>query len=122
LSVTNKSKPTTVANAPTGRLAIKDTLTTTIALTSLAPAVALYNSDTSVVVAGNGTGYTAVNYYFFMDSATGSTRAAGTYVYTILAQPFSAAGLGTPKTVDVTITIAALASESLVASAANSTA
>jgi hypothetical protein len=54
---------------------------------------------------------------------TTQARVAGSYVFTITATPYSAAtGAGTPVTADYTITVAALDSESTVASAGTSVA
>jgi len=82
-------------------------------------------TDTAVVTAGNVTApaYVAATFLVHMDSATG-TRVAGTYIYTITATPSSvpAGPALSPVTAEVTFTIAALASESKVASPANSSA
>jgi len=83
----------------------------------------LTDSSTAVVVS-NATGantYIAAKLFAFQDSSTATPRLAGTYVYTIIATPFNAGVAGTTQTTDITITVAALASSSLVASAAYST-
>jgi len=84
--------------------------------------------DTGTVVSatsGAANSYVVAKWYAFQDSITAKERVAGTYTYTVIVTPNSistAGGGGTAQTVDLTITIAALASSSLVASAANSTA
>jgi len=82
-------------------------------------------TDTAVITAGNVTApaYVAATFLVHMDSATG-TRVAGTYTYTITVTPSSvpAGPALSPVTAEISFTIAALASESLVASPANSTA
>jgi hypothetical protein len=73
--------------------------------------------------ADNGNTYVNAKWYAFQDSATG-TREAGNYVYTLIITPNSTTvngGAGTSQIVDITITVAALASSSLVASNAYST-
>jgi len=84
---------------------------------------ALTDSSTAVI-ASNATAantYIAAKLFAFQDSSTATPRVAGTYVYTIIATPFNAGVAGTAQTTDITITVAALASSSLVASAAYST-
>jgi hypothetical protein len=84
---------------------------------------ALTDSSTAVI-ASNATAantYIAAKLFAFQDSSTATPRVAGTYVYTIIATPFNAGVAGTAQTTDITITVAALASSSLVASNAYST-
>jgi len=83
----------------------------------------LTDSSTAVIAsnAAAANTYIAAKLYAFQDSSTATPRLAGTYVYTIIATPFNAGVAGTAQTTDITITVAALASSSLVASAAYST-
>jgi hypothetical protein len=113
-----------------------DTATSTgpVALTSTAQttASAIINttsdSRTSVNAAlpTGAPAYVNSKWYAFQESqtvASGQERIAGTYVYTIIVTPMGqAATTGTPQTVDLTITIGALASTALTASPASSTA
>jgi len=82
--------------------------------------------DTGTVTSaksGAANSYVYAKWYAFQDSITAKERVAGTYTYTVIVTPLTVAGgAGTAQTSDITITIAALASSSLVASAANSTA
>ena len=66
--------------------------------------------------------YVNSKWYAFQDSQASVARVAGTYVYTIVVTPGGPGSAGTAQTADITITVAALASASLVANAANSTA
>ena len=83
------------------------------------------DSSTSINAVAPNTAPTYVNssFFAFQESATGTDRIAGTYVYTITVQPMAGAGAsaGTTQTIDLTITIAALTSSSLVANASFST-
>ena len=82
------------------------------------------DSFTAVSAVADGANtYVNAKWYAFQDSATG-TREAGNYVYTLIITPNSTTvngGAGTSQIVDITITVAALASSSLVASNAYST-
>jgi hypothetical protein len=84
------------------------------------------DSATSVNAVAPASAPTYVNSSFFayQESSTGTDRIAGTYVYTLIVTPMPGAGAsaGTPQTIDLTITIAALASSSLVANASFSSA
>jgi hypothetical protein len=83
------------------------------------------DSATSVDAIAPNSAPTYVNASFFayQESTTGTDRIAGTYVYTIVVTPMAgAAAAGTPQTIDLTITIAALTSDSLVANASFSSA
>jgi len=72
-------------------------------------------SVNAVAPASNPT-YLNSSFFAYQESSTGTDRIAGTYVYTITVQPIAQAGTpGTTQTIDLTITIAALASSSLVA-------
>ena len=73
-----------------------------------------FTSVNAVAPAANPT-YVNSSWFAFQESSTGTDRIAGTYVYTIIATPMTD---GTPQTIDLTITIAALASSSLVANSA----
>ncbi len=79
------------------------------------------DSRTTVsATAGAANTYVGAKWFAYQD--TGSTRVAGSYVYTIIVTPSSViGGAGTAQTVDLTITIAAAAADSLVASSAFST-
>jgi hypothetical protein len=88
------------------------------------------NKDDTVIVgdANSGTNvYVASSFYAYQDTSTvtgaavAQERIAGTYVYSVVVTPFNNGVAGTAQTADVTITVAALASSSLVASAAYST-
>jgi hypothetical protein len=145
LSSVLKTKPGT--DAPGLIFQGKDTLTASVE-TVLAPVASLgsnvgagvaseYNlSYRDSAVATSAVGYNAATFRVQLDSAT-TGRTAGTYVYTVTAIPYTyAAGIGVAPTfagnntidysravsVDVSITIAALASESTVSSAATSSA
>ena len=131
----SKSKPAAAAAAPRLIFVIVDTLTSTtnttisgVSLNAAASPVAFTpslnqaaaDSATAITVtAGSGSGYVNTSYKVFMESVT--TRAAGDYVYTIIATP-SALGVNeTPITKDITFTIATPAIDSEVASPAFST-
>jgi hypothetical protein len=128
LSASLSSRPSTASlNANPVRFGFNDTSTTIAAVTmnvrNVAPG-ANYNADSATFVTVNGaTGWNRATVDMWIDSAT-STRVAGTYTFTITATPYESGVAVTTKvkTADVSITIAALASESTVASAANSTA
>jgi len=77
------------------------------------------DSATSVNAIADGVGgsqYVNSAWYAYQESSTGTDRIAGTYVYTIIVTPMP--GSGTAQTIDLTITVAALASSSLVANSA----
>ena len=83
------------------------------------------DSATSVDAIAPNSAPTYVNSSFFayQESSTGTDRIAGTYVYTIVVTPMAGAtAAGTPQTIDLTITVAALTSSSLTANAAFSSA
>jgi hypothetical protein len=84
------------------------------------------DSATSINAVASGTGgsqYVNASFFAYQESTTGTDRIAGTYVYTIIVTPMGqAATPGTAQTIDLTITIAALASSSLVANSSFSTA
>ena len=80
------------------------------------------DSRTTVSAAAASSGgantYVVSNWYAFQESVTSTDRIAGTYVYTLLVTPNST---GTTQVADISITIAASADASLVASQAYST-
>jgi len=145
LTASLKSAPA-LGVAPNVVFSGKDTLTAQVA-TVIYPAAAgttftggvtpgagatnayLYNSQDSAVVT-SAVGYNSATLRVQLDSATSTTRVAGTYVYTVTAYPYVLIGTTTGTTpdytravsADVSITIAATAGESTVASAATSTA
>jgi len=136
VAATKKSVPatTTLAAAPSLLFMLIDTATSSAAATASATTGAVVaenelntttESSTSVNAGAPNSPNTYVNskWYFYQESTTGTDRVAGTYTYTLIVTPMGQASTtGTPQTVDVTVTIAALAADSLVASAANSTA
>jgi len=124
---------TTGALTPNLLFMLKDTATSTGAsfakITTCAAACSAMNlttdSNTSVnaIAPSDAPTYVNASFFAFQESATGTDRIAGTYVYTITVQPMAqAATPGTTQTIDLTITIAALASSALVASSSFSTA
>jgi len=130
VTAVNKSVPTG-ASTPALLFTFIDTATSTSAATvngrvvgraaDAALGTAGETATTVLVTAGAAAGYVNSKFFAFMDSAT--ARIAGSYVYTVVVSPFSgtAATAGTPQTIDVTFTVAALASDSKVASSAFST-
>jgi hypothetical protein len=140
-SVTSSKKSwpalTTAALTPNLLFMFKDTATSTgasfavldsasLGLSVSAAANTTTDSRTTVYAVAPAASPTYVNSSFFayQESSTGTDRIAGTYVYTIIATPMPGAGAsaGTPQTIDLTITIAALTSSSLVANASFSSA
>jgi hypothetical protein len=139
LAIAPKSKPGAAAAYPQGLFTLVDTSSSTTVPTvqgvsdpgaganTLLTAYATVGTVESTTAVGIGVGATANRYVtasfkVHMDSVT--TRAAGSYVYTVTATPFDNAVAGGARTasaasVDVTITVAA---GSTVASAATSTA
>ena len=142
-----KSVPalTTIANAPALLFTLVDTTSSTAA--TEVTAITLPASDTSTsrttgaagtahggilntssdsrttvsAKSGAANSYVVAKWYAFQESTTAKERIAGTYTYTVIITPNSVAGVGTAQTADITITIGALASSSLVASSAFST-
>jgi len=135
-SIKSVPSTTTLANAPSLLFVAIDTSTSSTGATRLGgesgPATADANtamntsSDSRTTVragTNSANAYVYSKWYAFQDSQTSKERVAGTYTYTVIVTPLTVAGgAGTAQTSDITITIAALASSSLVASAANSTA
>jgi len=76
------------------------------------------DSSTAVAVAAPvANTYANAKFYAYQDSNSATPRIAGAYVYTVIVTPIS----GTVQTADITITVAAAAADSLVASSAFST-
>jgi hypothetical protein len=131
VTAVNKTRPTAAVATPALLFTFIDTATSTSAATvngshaGRAGVVTMNTTSetatTAFVTAGAAAGYVNSKFFAFMDSAT--ARVAGTYVYTVVVSPFSgtAATAGTPQTIDVTYTVAALASSATAASPANST-
>lgn len=127
---------TTASATPVLNFQFKDSATstsavigsTTTALGTAMTTTTLTDSGTTVVAgdrAAQTNVYVNTSFWAFQDSttATAGDRVAGTYTYTIIVTPFeSGVAATTVQTADVTITIAALASASLVASPGSSTA
>ena len=122
-----KSKPSGATSSDLVLL-LQDTLTATMATsikeTHNAAAALNTTTDTktSVAVISTGAGYLAATFKAQVD--TNIARTVGDYVYTITATPHGDGVRGTAAvvTADITITVAALAGESKVASSANSAA
>jgi len=129
LTVAPKSKPAAAAAYPTAVFTVTDTSTSTGAspvfleqsragVVGWGSAVSTtpigVESGTAVLIAGTAARYTTVTAKVHLESNT-STRAAGAYVYTVIATPYdtTAPNLSTGgvsanvKTVDVTINVAA---------------
>jgi hypothetical protein len=129
IATTLKSKPDLATTTPSFELfgtttgAGVDTTTSTGATAVAVYGGSLTANDTAIIT-GTNNGYSSAAFLAYMDSTTSGagTRVAGTYVYTAIVSGYSGSATVQVKTVDITITIAALASASLVASAANSTA
>jgi len=100
-----------------------DTVGSTVALALSSPALGESGTASTITNSTAGVGYLGAKYAVLIESAT-STRTAGTYVVTVLVTPFEngAAVAANVKSIDVTITQAALAEESKSASSATSTA
>ena len=140
ITSSKKSWPalTTGALTPSLLFMLKDTATSTSAsfakFTDSTTGVASFatyknnlttDSATSLNAVASGADssqYVNASFFAYQESSTGTDRIAGTYVYTIVATPMAGAGSpGTPQTIDLTITIAALAADSKVANASFST-
>lgn len=134
VTVIPKAKPTDATNYPTLLLMLQDTSTSTgktqVGVTSLPATVtnlpSASESNTAAVVVAAANTVAGATFKAFIDTATASaSRTAGTYTWTIAITPFSAnyatqIGNTDIKYQDVSITVAALASQSKVASAAYS--
>jgi len=127
---------TTGTATPQLLLMLKDTATSTgktvaTATTAAGTAFTTTTDSATTVIVGDANGgtnvYVASSFYAYQDtsSVTGAAvaqeRIAGTYVYSVVVTPFNNGVAGTAVSADVTITVAALASASLVASPAYST-
>jgi hypothetical protein len=71
--------------------------------------------------AGSANTYVGAKFFAFQESNTAKPRVAGTYTYTLIVTPNSLTSAGTAQTADITITIAALATDAETASPAFST-
>jgi len=118
-----KSWPSTTSGSatPTLNLQFIDTATSTgpvvVSATVGGTQMSTTTDSSTTVIASNAAAantYIAAKLFAFQDSSTATPRVAGTYVYTIIATPFNAGVAGTAQTTDITITVAALASSSLV--------
>jgi hypothetical protein len=132
ISTTLKSKPSAATNTPSlnffGSVAgggVDTSTSTGATAVALSGSESLSANDTAVIT-GTQNGYSSAALLTFMDSSSvgtrKGTRVTGTYVYTAIVTAYSGSLATQVKTVDLTFTIAALASESKVASPANSTA
>ena len=132
----SKSKPALADAAPKLRFHVVDTAASTGAVPALtkrgeaaeAPAsitaFAQGVADSGVAMIATGIsnqGYIGVKYKFFQDSETGN-RVAGTYVYTVIATPFTNGVAQTAQTIDVSVVIAAAATASTTVDPSKSTA
>jgi trimeric autotransporter adhesin len=99
-----------------------DTVGSTVALALSSPALGESGTASTITNNASGVAYLGAKYAVLIESAT-STRTAGTYVVTVLVTPFEngVAVASNVKSIDVTITQAALATESTSASPATST-
>jgi len=129
ISTTLKSKPAAATTTPSFEFfgtttgAGVDTATSTGATAAAVYGGSNTANDTALVT-GTVNSYSSAAFLASMDSTTlgAGTRVAGTYVYTAIVTGYSGSETIQVKTVDITITITALASASKVASPANSTA
>jgi len=132
ISAVLKSKPAATTASPNLVFMLKDTATATGVSTLRGingTETASIDSDmntttdsrTSVSATAPATPNSFVNssWYAYQESNTNVERVAGAYVYTVVVTPNP--GVGTAQTADITITVAASAADSLVASAAFST-
>jgi trimeric autotransporter adhesin len=118
-SVTPSAAPTyTVDTTTAGNLATAGTFP----VTGATEAPALATGTIARIVKGNSTANLSHKFGVQFDSASATTRSAGTYTYTVLVKSFSAGAVQTQTTQDITLTIAAAATDSNLASAANTTA
>jgi len=133
VTIAPKSKPNDSLTYPRLLLMLADTATssgkTTVGVTTPLTATALPSateSNTSAAVWAEANTVGAAKFLAFIDTATLSTsRTAGTYVWTAVLTPYSAnyatqVGNTDVQYVDITITVAALTTQSKVASAAYS--
>ena len=125
------SKPSGSAAVAASKIVVhlKDTTTSTVlpvvkegstALRSDASTSVVLGDSSTVIVGGGATGLNSANFRYYLQDVVLS---AGTYVITTVITPQSdGQGPGTPITKDVSIVVSAVAADSKVASAANSTA
>jgi len=128
---------TTAAATPDLHFQFKDSATSTTSVFGSIPTLAtagrvlspgtLADTGTTVsagAVASTANAYVNTSWYAFQDSTSATTiaRVAGTYVYTLIITPVNGSTPAQGQTVDISITIAAAAADSTVASPANSTA
>jgi len=121
---------TTAAATPDLRFLFIDTATSTAAVTAKIPSTnadmnTSIDSATTVALGAGSSGansYVNSKWYAFQESLTSTDRIAGTYVYTLIVTPMGGGtSAGTAQVADISITIAASADASLVASQAYST-
>ena len=127
VSLTASPKTFPSATAPRLNMYFGDTATSVGAqgmpnsITTAGESVSVTSTTGINIVTNSSAGWVGVKMLAQLD--TTQARVAGSYVFTITATPYSAAtGAGTPVTADYTITVAALDSESTVASAGTSVA
>jgi len=138
ITSTKKSWPalTSAALTPDLHFQFKDSATSTTSVFGSRPVLTsagvvlsagvLADTGTTVsagAVASTQNAYINTSWYAFQDSTSAATtdRIAGTYVYTLIVTPVNAATAAQAQTVDISITIAAAAADSLVASSTLST-
>jgi hypothetical protein len=139
ITSTKKSWPATTTSAATPDLhfQFKDSTSATTSVFGSIPTLATAGrvlspgtlADTGTTVSAGAIGstqnaYVNSSWYAFQDSTAATTvaRVAGTYVYTLIVTPVAAATPAQAQTVDISITIAAAATDALAAVAANSSA
>ena len=132
ITAIKKSWPvlTTSTATPDLRFMLIDTASSTAAVTARYPsnseAMNTTTDSATTVAVGVGSGgansYAASKWYAFQESLTSTDRIAGTYVYTLIVTPMGGGtSIGTAQVADISITIAADAADSRVASNAYST-
>jgi len=121
VSATLKSAPTTVTGTPKVNIMALDTVGSTVAT---ALTLGDTTTGTSLSYSSTAGAYLGATYGVFLESTSGASRPSGTYVITFIATPYEAnsAVVANIKTIDVTITQAALATEGTTASSTTSTA
>jgi trimeric autotransporter adhesin len=132
VSFIRKSAPAT-GGSTAAKLGFVDTGTASTTVGNLVSAVSgmnvatVFDSKTAVTTElstdytiGGNAGYKTARFSILIDTAT--LPVAGTYVYTVVTTAFSGGAFASQNLTDVSITVAALASASKVANAANSTA
>jgi trimeric autotransporter adhesin len=132
VSFIRKSAPAT-GGSTAAKLGFVDTGTASTTVGNLVSAVngmnvaTVFDSKTAVTTElstdytiGGNAGYKTARFSILIDTAT--VPVAGTYVYTVVTTAFSGGAFASQNLTDVSITVSALAANSLVANAANSTA